>query len=301
MPHTTDPATDTRPEHEDGEFAALFARKARTPLRGFLPGRRVWAACCGTAVGVLVIAGTAAAVSRVDWGGSPDAQEVTTAIAHDTEPSQEPSADSADKAGTRAATGTAKEAPPRVVYLPASGGGQAPPTGTDTDSGTASSASGSGDTTKTVTGSGTTDSTTTTEKRTTTTTPKSAATTDFLWSDGSVDSDTNAYWDQSTVTVKSTKPLTALKVVVAIGQTGGVSSSGTWTSLGDQVGVGTNSSGSRIGYVFTLKSGVTLGAGTYVFKVQYNHDEGTRDAAHDQYSVTVTTADSASEYRTGRF
>ncbi|KPI11140.1 hypothetical protein OK074_2967 [Actinobacteria bacterium OK074] len=300
MSHTTDPATDPRAEHQDGEFAALFARKARTPLRGFLPGRRVWAACCGTAVGVLVIAGTGAAVSRIDWGGSPDAQEVTTASAHDTEPSGEPSAagnGSKDKAGTGTATGTTKEAPPRVVYLPASGGGTTTDSGSSSESTTKTEAKTKSGTTDT---SDSSDSSTTTEKRTTTTTPKSAATTDFLWSDGSVDSDTNAYWDQSTVTVKSTKPLTGLKVVVAIGQTGGVASSGTWSSLGDQVAVGTNSSSSRVGYVFTLKSGVTLAAGTYVFKVQYNHDEGDRDATHDQYNFTATTAE-GSEFRTGRF
>lgn len=67
----------------------------------------------------------------------------------------------------------------------------------------------------------------------------SATTTGYLWSDGSVDSDTNDYWDQSTVTVKSTKPLTSLNVVVEIIQTGGVSSTGTWSSLGDKVQVAT--------------------------------------------------------------
>lgn len=53
MPHTP-----THSDDRDGEFADLFARKTRTPLRGFLPGRRVWNAVGGSAAAVLVIAST---------------------------------------------------------------------------------------------------------------------------------------------------------------------------------------------------------------------------------------------------
>ena len=119
-----------------------------------------------------------------------------------------------------------------------------------------------------------------------------------------MDTDSNDYWDQSSVTVKSTKPLTSLKVVVRVIQTGGVSSSGTWTSLGEKVTVGQNSTSDQLGYVITLKSGITLAPGTYVFKVQYNHAQGGCDAGRDLYTVTAVTAvtaDSDDEFLSGRF
>ncbi|UUU30469.1 hypothetical protein JIX56_11440 [Streptomyces sp. CA-210063] len=291
MPHTP-----THSDDRDGEFADLFARKTRTPLRGFLPGRRVWNAVGGSAAAVLVIAGSATAVAAIDWD-SGSSEKVTTAA-------DEPAKEKSSSGGNEKAAGvpSPKEQEdkgkddPDVVYVPVSGGAgsgtgtggaaQSPPdTGTDSD-----------------TTGGTSGSTGTQEKESTTTrNTESQSTADPLWADGSVDADSNDYWDQSTVTVKSTKPLTSLKVVVRIVQTGGVSSSGTWTSLGDKVAVGQNSTADQLGYVITLKSGVTLAAGTYVFKVQYNHDQGGRDAGRDLYTVTAVATDSDDNSVSGRF
>lgn len=80
-----------------------------------------------------------------------------------------------------------------------------------------------------------------------------------------------------------------------------MSSTGAWTSLGDKVAVGQNSTSDQLGYVITLKSGITLAPGTYVFKVQYNHAQGKRDAGRDLYTVTAVTADSDDEFLSGRF
>jgi hypothetical protein len=104
-----------------------------------------------------------------------------------------------------------------------------------------------------------------------------------------VEGDSNAYWDQSRVTVQSTKTLKSLKVVVKITQTGGVASTGTWSNIGDKVSVSSASSSGELDYVVTLKPGVTLEPGTYIFRFQYNHNQGNRDAGGDRYNVTATS------------
>ncbi|GCB43616.1 hypothetical protein [Streptomyces sp. NL15-2K] len=284
-----------RPARSEGEFAELFARRARTPLRGFLPGRRVWNAVGGSAVTVLVIVGTTAVVSRIDFGSDP--QKVTTA-AEKTVPAKEKATTDRGKPAATASSdspsGENADKEPDVVYLPGSGGSGG------SGGGTSGGGSGSGQ-------SGTTgDRSTSGDEQQDSSSQSSGSTqpasTGFLWSDGSLDSaDDNGYWDQSIVTVKSTKTLSSLKVVVKIIQTGGVASTGTWTSLGDKVTVASGATSSELDYVVTLKSGVTLGPGTYVFKFQYNHDQGRRDAGGDRYNVTATTTSSDSEYSKGGF
>ncbi|MCL8011513.1 hypothetical protein [Streptomyces sp. AS02] len=287
------PQPPVRSDRSDGEFAELFARKARTPLRGFLPGRRVWNAVGGSAAVVLVIAGAASVVSAVDWssGGS---DKVTTAADKEV-PGEKASAGTGGKptvVPSPKAEDSGKKNP-EIVYVPVQGGADgggaaAAPESTATSGAADTPGSGSGG--QEEQGSSSTDSS-----------AQSATTTGYLWSDGSVESDTNDYWDQSTVTVKSTKPLTSLKVVVKIIQTGGVSSTGTWSSLGDKMQVATGGNGGELDYVVTLKSGNTLEPGTYVFKFQYNHDQGRRDAGGDRYNVTGVSTDSATEFRKGGF
>ena len=52
-----------------------------------------------------------------------------------------------------------------------------------------------------------------------------------LWSDGSVDPHSNDYWAQSNVTLKTTKPLTALAVELRVARTEGVRPAGAWRTL----------------------------------------------------------------------
>ncbi|KUL46917.1 hypothetical protein [Streptomyces regalis] len=285
------PQSPARPDRSDGEFADLFARKARTPLRGFLPGRRVWSAVGGSAAAVLVIAGSASVVSAIDWSAG-DSDKVTTA-ADKKVPEAKTPADDAEKptvVPSPKAEDSGKKNP-EIVYVPVQGGGGAGGAGA-----APTVKSDSGDTSGGGSGSQEEETSSSTDRGT-----QSATTTGYLWSDGSVDSDTNDYWDQSTVTVKSTKPLTSLKVVVKIIQTGGVSSTGTWSSLGDKISVATGGNSGELDYVVTLKSGNTLEPGTYVFKFQYNHNQGRRDAGGDRYNVTATSTDSATEFRKGAF
>lgn len=288
MPHTPDPQQGDR---QEGEFADLFARKARTPLRSFLPGRRVWNAVGGSAAAVLVIAGSASVVSAIDFSGG-DSDKVTTAADKETAREKTTSGD----AGKQTAVPSPKredtgKRSPEVVYVPVSGGAgaeAAPSTpGSTPESDSA------------VTTGGTSGTTGGQEQQNS---GSSVTTTGYLWSDGSVDSaEDNGYWDQSVVTVKSTKPLTSLKVVVKIIQTGGVASTGMWSSLGDKVSVATGGNSGELDYVVTLKSGITLDPGTYFFKFQYNHDQGNRDAGGDRYNVTAVSTDSVDEFRKGGF
>ncbi|MGW3650974.1 hypothetical protein [Streptomyces sp. NPDC000878] len=304
MPHTPARPDDRESDHREGEFADLFARRTRTPLRGFLPGRRVWNAVGGSAVAVLVIAGSATAVAAIDWSGG-SSEKVTTAA-------DEPTKEKSSSGDTGKATvvpspkvrdsGTSGKQDPEVVYVPVSGGAGGDGARSAPDSDTNSGATGT-----TGTAEGTTGSTGTTgsqEKQSSTTATQntgSQSTTDYLWADGNVDADSNDYWDQSSVTVKSTTPLTELKVVVRLAQTGGVAHTGFWSSLGDKVNMSQAADSNQLAYVVTLKPGVTLGAGTYVLQFQYNHDQGGRDAGGDRYNVTTTSSGSVDAFRAGAF
>ncbi|KOT99770.1 hypothetical protein ADK86_14905 [Streptomyces sp. NRRL F-5755] len=109
-----------------------------------------------------------------------------------------------------------------------------------------------------------------------------------LWSDGSVDPHSNAYWAQSNVTVQTKRPLTAFTVELRIAQTGGVNDTGHWSTL--PAADFTVSVGERDGalvYRWTLKAGRTVPAGRHVFAGQYNHAEGGRDAKDDVYTATA--------------
>jgi hypothetical protein len=275
------PQTPVRPSRSDGQFADLFARKARTPLRGFLPGRRVWNAVGGSAAVVLVIAGATAVVSQIDFSSGSEDKVVTAAEKKDAVTEKAPAGSGTSSAPASSAAPTRKERDkgPAVVYLPAPGGGNVGSGGTD--------------------GGSSSGTTRTSEPRSTA--PAQQASPSYLWSDATVEGDSNAYWDQSRVTVQTTKTLKSLKVVVKITQTGGVASTGTWSNIGDKVSVASASTSGELDYVVTLKPGNTLEPGTYIFRFQYNHKEGNRDAGGDRYNVTATSTAGATEFRKGSF
>lgn len=276
------PQPPVRPTRSDGQFADLFAHRARTPLRGFLPGRRVWNAVGGSAAVVLVIAGATAVVSQIDFSSGSEDQVATAAEKKDTVKDKAPAASGTPSASSAASARKERDKGPAVVYLPAPGGGNA-------------GSGGSGGTD----GGSTSETTRTSEPRSTAPAPQSP--TGYLWSDATVEGDSNAYWDQSRVTVQTTKTLKSLKVVVKIAQTGGVASTGTWTNLGDKVSVSSASSSGELDYVVTLKPGNTLEPGTYLFRFQYNHNQGNRDAGGDRYNVSATSTGGTTEYRKGGF
>ncbi|MEU6349472.1 hypothetical protein ABZ896_09115 [Streptomyces sp. NPDC047072] len=110
-----------------------------------------------------------------------------------------------------------------------------------------------------------------------------------LWSDGSVDPHSNDFWAQSNLTLKTSKPLTALTVQLRVAQTGGVTSAGAWRSLPEDDF--TQTIGEKDGflvYTWVLKEGRTVAAGEWVFAGQYDHERGGRDAKDDRYTMTAT-------------
>ncbi|MEV3929573.1 hypothetical protein [Streptomyces sp. NPDC049944] len=112
-----------------------------------------------------------------------------------------------------------------------------------------------------------------------------------LWSDGSVNPNSNAYWAQSEVTVRTTRPLPELTVELRIAQTGGVNTTGSWRSLpvGDFT-VSAREEGGFLVYRWTLKPGRSVPTGTHTFAGQYNHAEGDRDAGRDDYTARARVA-----------
>ncbi|MFE1801348.1 hypothetical protein ACFW9L_35040 [Streptomyces sp. NPDC059517] len=107
-----------------------------------------------------------------------------------------------------------------------------------------------------------------------------------LWSDGSVDPHSNAFWAQSNVTVKTEKQLTALTVVLKVRQTGGVTSTGSWRSAPeDDFTASVAERDGFLTYTWTLRPGRTVWPGEWVFAGQYDHDRGGRDAADDTYTA----------------
>lgn len=109
---------------------------------------------------------------------------------------------------------------------------------------------------------------------------------------GSVDPHSTVYWAQSSLTLDTTQPLTALTVEVHVKQTGDVRSTGQWqTGPGDDFTATVQDGDGEVVYRWELKPGRTVPAAHHVFAVQYNHATGARPADGDSYRVQATAAD----------
>ena len=137
--------------------------------------------------------------------------------------------------------------------------------------------------------------TSTTPSTTPTTSPRSSrptppATSRFqngpLWSQGSIDAASNAFWAESKLTLRTTQPLTSLTVELRIAQTGGVQMTGNWRTLPSEFfTVTVQESGGALLYRWVLNPGRTVPVGQHVFAAQYNHATGVRKAKRDSYEV----------------
>jgi hypothetical protein len=123
---------------------------------------------------------------------------------------------------------------------------------------------------------------------------------DLLRSSGAIDAQSHDYWTQSSVTVVTSKTVTALEVTVRIADSPNLASTGAWSSvLAEFLVTAIERQPDALVYRFTLKPGVTLAPASYVFAVQYNHASG-RDRSRDTYHV-VATADGARTEASGGF
>lgn len=112
-----------------------------------------------------------------------------------------------------------------------------------------------------------------------------------LWSDGSVNPNSNAYWAQSEVTVRTTRPLSELTVELRVALNGGVNTTGSWRSLPvEDFTVSAREEGGFLVYRWTLKPGRSVPTGTHTFAGQYNHAEGARDTGRDDYTARARVA-----------
>ncbi|WP_063836769.1 hypothetical protein [Streptomyces sp. NRRL S-15] len=112
-----------------------------------------------------------------------------------------------------------------------------------------------------------------------------------LWSDGSLNPNSNSYWAQSEVTVRTTRPLSALTVELRIALTGGVNTTGSWRSLPERdFAVSAREEDGFLVYRWSLKQGRSVPAGTHTFAGQYNHAEGERDTGRDDYTARARAA-----------
>ncbi|MFJ8754721.1 hypothetical protein ACIREO_36225 [Streptomyces sp. NPDC102441] len=112
-----------------------------------------------------------------------------------------------------------------------------------------------------------------------------------LWSDGSLNPNSNSYWAQSEVTVKTSRPLSALTVELRIALNGGVTTTGSWRSLPEKdfVASAREEDGFLV-YRWTLKPGRSVPTGTHTFAGQYDHAAGDRDAGRDDYTARARAA-----------
>jgi hypothetical protein len=111
----------------------------------------------------------------------------------------------------------------------------------------------------------------------------------FLWSDGSIDKNSTTSGSQSDVTLKNTKTVTALTVVLRLADTPGLKNTGAWSTApsADTVIRVTHGNGMLV-YAFTLRAGAMLAPGTYEFAGQYSHAPGGRNADYDTYLATAS-------------
>ncbi|MEW2118192.1 hypothetical protein AB0945_23975 [Streptomyces sp. NPDC005474] len=109
-----------------------------------------------------------------------------------------------------------------------------------------------------------------------------------LWSGGSIGLNSNEFWAQSDLTIKSTEQLTALTVELKVADTGGVTSTGAWRSAPeDDFELTVAQRDGFLVYTWVLKAGRSVQPGEWVFAGQYNHARGVRDVKGDTYTVTA--------------
>ncbi|MFE9727764.1 hypothetical protein ACFYQ5_30410 [Streptomyces sp. NPDC005794] len=112
-----------------------------------------------------------------------------------------------------------------------------------------------------------------------------------LWSDGSLNPNSNSYWSQSEVTIKTDRPLSSLTVELRIALNGGVSTTGAWRSLPERdFAASAREEDGFLVYRWALKPGRSVPTGTHTFAGQYNHTSGARDTGRDDYTARAGTA-----------
>lgn len=111
----------------------------------------------------------------------------------------------------------------------------------------------------------------------------------FLTSSGELDPHSLDNWSQTNVRLETTKMITALDVTVTVPLTPGVTETGKWCTIpNDMHTVSVTRESGRLVYRFTLNPGETLSPGGYLFAAQFGHQQGTRPLSGDSYAATAS-------------
>jgi hypothetical protein len=118
----------------------------------------------------------------------------------------------------------------------------------------------------------------------------------FLSSDGSIDRYSITDWSQSDITLKNSRTVTALTVVLRLADTPGLSSTGAWSTVPvADMTISVRPGNGTLVYTFTLHAGITLAPGSYEFAGQYSHAVGGRNADNDTYVATASAGQASAE------
>jgi hypothetical protein len=278
-----------------GEFANLFADRARTPVRTFLPEHRVWQALAAVAGATAVLTGIVVGSSQVHFAAAAEDPRLRT-LGLATAPEQHAQSSPVNAGSSPVSGGSdgrsqqlASSRPPRSNAAP-------PLAATPAASPTPNTplAPPTADTPQR-------DTTQQTNSAPPAHTSPASSTLSFSVKKA-VDTGGSPYWAEDVLSITSNTPLSALKIAVHVAQTGGVASTGTWTSLSGQAKISVSTDSNGVNYLLTLNPGVTLAPGTYTFEAQYNHAQGNRNSQHDLYTITATpTGSSTSESTSDHF
>jgi hypothetical protein len=96
------------------------------------------------------------------------------------------------------------------------------------------------------------------------------------------------YFNEEDLKLANTGPLTALTITIVVQRTTGVSFSGEYNTVGGQILQSNSSTASAITYTFTLASGQTVSAGSFVFAAQSGGTGTAHPTTGDTFSVTAT-------------
>jgi hypothetical protein len=113
-------------------------------------------------------------------------------------------------------------------------------------------------------------------------------------------SSNSPFFVEEDLELANTSPITALSITISVARTTGISFSGEYNTVGGGITQGDTSTSSTVTYTFTLNSGQTLSAGSYLFAAQISGTGTAHPTSGDTFSVTYT-AGGTTTTQTGHF
>ncbi len=108
---------------------------------------------------------------------------------------------------------------------------------------------------------------------------------------GSVAGGSGPWWSEEDVSVTSAAPITALRLVVTVQKTAGVTCAGQYTSFwGGMTLTGHVDTGAQIVYTYTLAGGQTVPVGSWALGAQFTGTGTTHLYGADTFALTATSA-----------